>query len=138
MYPSFEDRYQLILFDYVGSGQSDLTAYNPERYASLAGYAQDVPDICAELNLEHIIFVGHSVSCLIGMLSRLKQPGLFDQLVMVSPSPYYINKPGYEGSFDEPYIDEHWKPCQLTLWGGPPNWLRPSWAAQIRPPSAMS
>src|ERR1044072_5570205 len=75
--PAFEDDYQVILFDYVGSGKSDLSAYDPGRYSTLSGYARDVLDICDELGLEHVIFVGHSVSSMVGVLASLERPGLF-------------------------------------------------------------
>jgi sigma-B regulation protein RsbQ len=99
--PAFEDDYQIVLFDYVGSGQSDLGAYDPGRYATLDGYAQDVLDVCHALDLEHVIFVGHSVSSVIGMLAANKEPNRFERLVLVGPSPRYINDPpGYVGGFE--------------------------------------
>lgn len=105
--PAFEDAYQLILFDYVGSGQSDKTAYDPHRYNDLNGYAQDVLDICQALELTNVVFVGHSVSSMIGLLAAIKQPHHFDRLVMVGPSARYLNEPpDYIGGFDQPDIDE--------------------------------
>ncbi|HEV2914814.1 MAG TPA: alpha/beta hydrolase [Pyrinomonadaceae bacterium] len=99
--PAFEDDYKIVLFDYVGSGKSDLRAYSTERYASLDGYAQDVLDICAELNLTNTIFVGHSVSTVIGMLASIREPERFDRLILVGPSPRYINDPpDYVGGFE--------------------------------------
>ncbi len=99
--PAFEDDYQIVLFDYVGSGKSDLQAYSPERYAHLDGYAQDVLDICAELDLKEIIFVGHSVSGVVGMLASIREPSRFDRLILVGPSPRYINDPpDYVGGFE--------------------------------------
>ncbi len=98
--PAFEDDYKVILFDYVGSGRSDVSAYDPERYSTLGGYAQDVLDICDELGLEDVIFVGHSVSSMVGVLASLERPGLFKQLVQIVPSPCYINDTGYIGGFD--------------------------------------
>lgn len=98
--PAFEDDYTIILFDYVGSGKSDLSAYHKERYSDLNGYAQDVLEICQELKLENIIFVGHSVSSMIGLLAALKEPALFSHIIMVGPSPCYINEDGkYTGGF---------------------------------------
>lgn len=100
--PAFEDRYKVILFDYVGSGKSDLSAYNAERYGSLYGYAQDVLDICRELQLSRVIFVGHSVSSMIGLLAAVQQPDLFDKLIFIGPSPCYINDlPDYTGGFEK-------------------------------------
>ncbi len=99
--PAFEKKYQLILFDFVGCGKSDLSAYNKERYSSLHGYAQDVLDICKALQLNDIIFVGHSVSSMIGLLVAIDQPALFSNLVFIGPSPCYINDlPGYTGGFE--------------------------------------
>jgi sigma-B regulation protein RsbQ len=75
--PAFENDYKVILFDHVGSGKSDVSAYDPERYSTLNGYARDVIDICDELSLENVIFVGHSVSSMVGVLASLERPGLF-------------------------------------------------------------
>ena len=104
--PAFEDDYRLVLFDYVGSGKSDLVAYSAERYAHLDGYAQDVLDICEELNLTDVIFVGHSVSGVVGMLASIRQPGRFARLILVGPSPCYINDPpDYVGGFERADIE---------------------------------
>jgi sigma-B regulation protein RsbQ len=104
--PAFEDDYQIILFDYVGSGKSDLKAYHPERYANLNGYTQDVLDLCAALELRDMIFVGHSVSSVIGMLASIQEPERFDRLILIGPSPCYINDPpGYIGGFDRADIE---------------------------------
>lgn len=106
LYPAFAGHYQIILFDYVGSGNSDLSAYNQERYSSLNGYAQDVLEISEALALRDAIFVGHSVSGMIGMLASFKQPERFSNIIMVGPSPCYLNKPDYEGGFEEQDIDD--------------------------------
>ena len=99
--PAFEDDYRIVLFDYVGSGKSDLQAYDAERYASLDGYVQDVLDVCAELDLKQVIFVGHSVSTVVGMLASIREPERFDRLILVGPSPRYINDPpAYVGGFE--------------------------------------
>jgi sigma-B regulation protein RsbQ len=105
--PAFEKDYRLILFDYVGSGSSQLSAYNSERYSNLNGYAQDVLDICTALDLTDIIFVGHSVSCMIGLLASLKSPERFSRLILIGPSPCYINDgAGYVGGFNRTDIEE--------------------------------
>jgi sigma-B regulation protein RsbQ len=104
--PRFEDRYRVVLFDHMGLGGSDLTAYDPERYSSLAGYARDVVEICRELELEDVVFVGHSVSAMIGALAALEAPGLFERLVFVGPSPRYVDDEGYRGGFAEADIHE--------------------------------
>lgn len=99
--PSFEDDYKIILFDYVGSGKSDLGAYNAQRYGALEGYAQDVLDICEALDLHDVIFVGHSVSSMIGMLAAIRKPEYFDRMILVGPSPRYLNDlPEYRGGFE--------------------------------------
>jgi sigma-B regulation protein RsbQ len=104
--PAFEADYRIIVFDYVGSGKSDLGAYSAERYADLAGYAQDVLDICAALDLKDIIFVGHSVSSVIGMLAAIREPELFARLILIGPSPCYINDlPDYVGGFERADIE---------------------------------
>ena len=105
--PEFEQDYRLILFDYVGSGQSDMAAYDRDRYNSLDGYAQDIIDICDALELSNVVFVGHSVSSMIGLLASIQQPDYFDRLVMIGPSPRYLNdKPDYIGGFEKADIDE--------------------------------
>lgn len=99
--PAFEDEYRIIIFDYVGSGKSDLQAYSPERYGSLEGYTQDVLDVCTALDLRDIIFVGHSVSGVVGMLASIREPERFSRLILVGPSPRYINDPpDYVGGFE--------------------------------------
>ncbi|WP_310588526.1 alpha/beta fold hydrolase [Dyadobacter arcticus] len=106
IWPAFENDFRIILFDYVGSGNSDTSAYNQERYGSLTGYAQDVLDICRALNLKDIVFVGHSVSGMIGLLASIKQPEFFESLVLIGPSARYINDDGYVGGFEKTDIDE--------------------------------
>jgi sigma-B regulation protein RsbQ len=104
--PAFQDDYRIILFDYVGSGKSDLGAYSAKRYAELDGYAEDVLDICAALDLKDIIFVGHSVSSVIGMLAAIREPEHFARLILIGPSPCYINDlPDYVGGFERSDIE---------------------------------
>ncbi|WP_078429616.1 alpha/beta fold hydrolase [Alkalihalobacterium alkalinitrilicum] len=99
---SFVDHYQLILFDYVGSGNSDLRAYSADKYRTLSGYAEDLLDICSFLNLKEAVFVGHSVGCMIGMLASLRRPEYFSHLIMLGPSPCYLNDPpDYIGGFEK-------------------------------------
>jgi sigma-B regulation protein RsbQ len=104
--PAFENDYKIIVFDYVGSGNSDLKAYNSERYSNLNGYAQDILEICSALNLRDIIFVGHSVSSMIGLLAAIKEPHYFSDLILVGPSARYINDEGYTGGFERKDIEE--------------------------------
>ena len=104
--PAFADDYKLVLFDYVGSGKSDLSQYDPERYGSLAGYADDVLDVIHALDLRDVIFVGHSVSSMIGVLAANREPERFANLIMVGPSPRYINDPpAYVGGFERTDIE---------------------------------
>ena len=103
--PAFEDRYKLVLFDYVGSGRSDISSYDPKRYGDLRGYAQDVLDVVQALDLHDVIFVGHSVSSMIGVLAALREPERFAQLIMIGPSPRYINDPPYVGGFERADIE---------------------------------
>jgi len=100
--PAFTSTHQQVLFDYVGSGQSDISAFDPDKYASLSGYAQDVLDICDALNLKSgVTFVGHSVSCSVGILASIARPGLFDKLVLLGPNPCFVNHPPtYVGGFE--------------------------------------
>jgi sigma-B regulation protein RsbQ len=98
--PAFEDDYRIVLFDYVGCGRSDLNAYDPQRYASLDGYAQDLLDVCEALDLRDVIVVGHSVSSMVAVLAARRQPERFERLILVGPSPRYINDPPYVGGFE--------------------------------------
>ncbi len=99
--PAFEDRYRVVRFDYVGAGQSAISAYDPDRYATLHGYATDILDVCAALDLQDVVLVGHSVSATIGMLAAVREPARFARLVHVGPSPCYLNDlPEYAGGFE--------------------------------------
>jgi sigma-B regulation protein RsbQ len=104
--PAFEDDFSVVLFDYVGSGQSDMRAYDPGKYSTLGGYARDVLDVCRALRLRDAVFVGHSVSSVVGMLASVAEPGLFSRLVLVGPSPRYVNDPpDYRGGFERADIE---------------------------------
>lgn len=104
--PAFAADHRLVLFDHVGSGRSDLAAYDRTKYSTLQGYADDVLEICAALDLWHGVFVGHSVSAMIGALAAIAEPGRFDRLVLVGPSPCYINDGDYIGGFTRADIEE--------------------------------
>ena len=104
--PAFEDRFRTVLFDHVGAGGSDLSAYDPLKYRDLNGYAADLIELCEALDLRGSVFVGHSVSSMIGILASILSPGLFSKLVLVGPSPRYINDDNYVGGFSEPQIAE--------------------------------
>jgi sigma-B regulation protein RsbQ len=102
---AFLQDYKVILFDYVGSGESDLSQYNQRKYATLEGYACDVIDIIEALELNNIIFVGHSVSSIIGMIAALQVPEAFKKLVFIGPSPRYLNDRDYIGGFNAEDIE---------------------------------
>lgn len=104
--PAFRDRFRTVLFDHVGAGNSDLAAYDPAKYADLRGYAEDVVEIARALELKDAIFVGHSVSAMIGALASIRDPSLFSDLVMVGPSPRYIDDGDYVGGFAAGQIEE--------------------------------
>lgn len=99
--PAFEDDYRIVLFDYVGSGRSDLRAYDAQRYGTLAGYADDLLDVCRVLDLRHAVVVAHSVSGIVAVLAAKREPERFARLVLIGPSPRYINDaPDYVGGFE--------------------------------------
>jgi sigma-B regulation protein RsbQ len=106
VWPAFADDHRVVLFDHVGLGGSDAGAFDPTRYATLRGYAQDVLEICHELDLSDVVFVGHSVSSIIGILAAIEEPELFGRLVLVGPSPRYIDDADYRGGFSREDIDE--------------------------------
>lgn len=106
VYPEFLDSFQVVLFDYVGAGSSDSGAFDRRRYSTLQGYGEDVLEIAEELGLKDINFVGHSVSSMIGALASITRPDLFESLVMVSPSPCFINDGDYRGGFELTDIQE--------------------------------
>jgi len=103
--PAFAERYRIVLFDLVGSGRSDLSAYSRTRHGTLHGHADDVIEICRELELHEVIFVGHSVSAMIGVLALLKEPTRFSKLVLIAPSPRYLDDADYRGGFSQEAID---------------------------------
>ncbi|MEU1472798.1 alpha/beta hydrolase [Streptomyces sp. NPDC005761] len=104
--PRLEERFRVVLFDHVGAGRSDPSAWDPERYSTLDGYADDVIEMCRELDLGPVVFVGHSVSAMIGVLAAVREPRLFEKLVLLTPSPSYIDDGDYIGGFSEQDIDE--------------------------------
>jgi sigma-B regulation protein RsbQ len=104
--PAFEGGHRIILFDHVGCGRSDASAYESAKYASLEGYADDLIEICNSLGVEDGIFIGHSVSAMIGVIAARKSPGTFARLVLIGPSPSYINDGDYVGGFERTDIEE--------------------------------
>ena len=105
VYPAFEEDYKVVLFDHVGAGNSDQSAYSIGKYNSLEGYANDILEICKELDLQDVIFLGHSVSAMMGVLASIKEPKRFQHLVLIGPSPKYINEGDYVGGFKQEDIE---------------------------------
>ncbi|MBA2300049.1 MAG: alpha/beta hydrolase [Chloroflexi bacterium] len=104
--PAFAVAFRVITFDYVGAGGSDRSSYDPERYATLGGYAEDVLEICRALDLQDVVLVGHSVSAIIAILASIAEPARFSDLILVVPSPRYLDDPpAYRGGFTRPDID---------------------------------
>ena len=103
--PAFTDRYRIVLFDYVGAGAATRT-FDPQRYAELTGYADDVVEIVQALDLRNVVFIGHSVSAMIGVLAAKRAPDRFSKTVMIGPSPRYIDDEGYVGGFAPEDIEE--------------------------------
>ncbi|TVY03262.1 alpha/beta fold hydrolase [Cohnella terricola] len=121
----FEQNYRVILFDYVGSGRSDLNHYDPAKYGQLSGYAQDVLEIAKELDLRKAIFVGHSVSGMIGTLASIAEPDLFGRLILIGASPCYLNDvPDYYGGFEKKDIEELLTMMEMNFTG---------WASYLAP-----
>lgn len=104
--PSFQDDFRIVAFDHVGAGRSDLSAYRPAKYSTLKGYASDVVEILEELDLKDVIFVGHSVSSMIGVLASIEAPERFSRIIMVGPSPRYIDDENYVGGFTREGVEE--------------------------------
>lgn len=122
--PEFEDSHKVILFDHVGAGKSDASAYDRNKYDSLNGYADDIIEICEALELTDVIFVGHSVASMMGVLAAKKRPDIFGRLVLVGPSPRYIDEGEYRGGFSEEQIDDLLVSLESNFLG---------WSAQMAP-----
>lgn len=106
VYPVFQNNYTTVLFDHVGAGNSDLSAYSFQKYNELEGYAEDIIEIAKELNIKDAVFVGHSVSAIMGLIAANKAPDIFKSLILIGPSPSYINQGDYIGGFSSSEIDE--------------------------------
>ena len=122
--PAFSNDYKIMSIDFAGFGQSDLSAYDRSNYASLNGHATDILDICEELDLRDLVFVGHSVSAMIGVLAANRDPSRFSNLIMVAPSPCYINDGDYVGGFTPTDIDGLLELLDANFLG---------WSAQMAP-----
>ncbi|GHJ57953.1 hydrolase [Nocardioides sp. OK12] len=104
--PAFEDSHRVVLMDLIGAGGGDLSGYDSERYSELEGYAADITAVVRELDLHGAVLVGHSVSAMLVAMTQLEEPERVAGLVMVAPSPRYIDEPGYTGGFGEEDVDE--------------------------------
>jgi len=122
--PSFEKDFRTVLFDHVGAGGSDLTAYDRAKYSSLEGYATDIVEIGRELDFSDAVFVGHSVSSMIGVMASEKAPGMFGKLILIGPSARYIDDEGYKGGFSAKQIEELLEFLESNHMG---------WSAQMAP-----
>ena len=124
VYPAFEEDYKIVLFDHTGAGNSDESQYSFEKYNSLEGYAEDLLEICEELNLQDVILVAHSVSSMIAVLASAREPKRFSKLILIGPSPRYINDDDYFGGFNREDIEELMEALDSNYLG---------WAAQMAP-----
>lgn len=122
--PAFTEKYRLVLFDYVGAGGSALQAYETDKYSSLHGYKQDVIEVMDELSLEQCIFLGHSISSMIGMLVAIERPELFEKMIMIGPSPCYLNIDNFQGGFDKSDVQELLEMMEMNFSG---------WASYMAP-----
>lgn len=122
--PAFETTHRVVTFDHVGAGGSDAAAYDRQKYATLQGYADDVVEIIEALGVPPVVFVGHSVSAMIGVLASVARPDLFRHLVLVAPNPRFLDDEGYRGGFTDAEVDE----LLETMEG---NYL--GWSATIAP-----
>ena len=105
--PAFEDKYQVVLLDLIGSGKSDLSAYHPTtKHSSLAGHAEDLLEVLRALALHDVVFVGHSVAAMIGIMAAVHEPQRFAKMVLIAPSPRFLNEGGYAGGFEQKDINE--------------------------------
>nr|WP_245983879.1 alpha/beta hydrolase [Lentzea flaviverrucosa] len=104
--PALAERYRVVLFDHIGSGRSDASAWSAERYSTLDGYAEDVLEICSALDLREVVLVGHSVSAMIAVLAANSEPDRFAKLVLLTPSPCYVDDGDYRGGFSRDDVDE--------------------------------
>ncbi len=104
--PAFADEFRIVLFDFVGAGGSDPAAYDPVRHGTLDGYAEDLLQVLRDLDLRDVVLVGHSVSAMIAAIAQVAEPERFDRIVMVGPSPRYVDEGSYVGGFSEADILE--------------------------------
>lgn len=134
---AFAKSYQIVLFDHVGAGNSDLSAYSPHRYSSLYSYAEDLLDLCAELKLQNSILVGHSVSGMISLLAALVDPNYFSKLVFIGASPRYLNDQSYYGGFEQSDLDQLYKAMSTNYYAWAVGFAPMMMATQDQPELAQ-
>lgn len=122
--PDFEEDYRVVLFDHVGAGKSDISQYEFEKYDSLQGYADDLVEVIEEIGGTPVVLVGHSVSAMIGILAAKKRPAYFKGLILIGPSPCYINKDDYRGGFTREDIEGLLQSMESNYFG---------WSSQMAP-----
>lgn len=120
----FATDHRVVLFDYVGSGRSDLSAYDERRYDSLQGYADDLIEVIDGVGATRVTLVAHSISGMIGALASIRRPELFAQLIMVCPSPRYIDDGDYRGGYSAEDVRGLLAAIEAN---------QPSWAAALAP-----
>jgi sigma-B regulation protein RsbQ len=123
--PVLAEDYRVVTFDFVGSGRSDLTAYDEARYGTLHGYARDILDVLEALDIGKVVFVGHSAGAMAGLLASIEAPERFERLALIGPSPCYLNEPpDYAGGFDRSDLAELMKMMEMNFLG---------WASHMAP-----
>ncbi|KAK4754164.1 hypothetical protein SAY87_002268 [Trapa incisa] len=104
--PHLVDHYRVVLYDNMGAGTTNPEYFDFDRYSSLEGYAYDLLSILEELKIESCIFVGHSVSAMIGAVASITRPDLFSKIVMLGASPRYLNASDYFGGFEQEDLEQ--------------------------------
>ena len=130
---TFASNFRIVLFDHVGAGKSDLSAYSPRRYSSLYSYAEDLLDLCAELKLTKSILVGHSVSGMVSLLAALVEPDCFSQLIFIDASPRYLNDVGYFGGFEQSDLDAFYEAMSTNYYAWASGFAPIAMATQDQP-----
>ncbi|MEW6491595.1 MAG: alpha/beta hydrolase [Cyanobacteriota bacterium] len=130
---TFASDFRIILFDHVGAGKSDFSAYSPRRYSSIYSYADDLLDLCAELKLTKSILVGHSVSGMVSLLAALVEPDCFSQLIFISASPRYLNDVGYYGGFEQSDLDALYEAMSTNYYAWASGFAPIAMATQDKP-----
>lgn len=130
---AFSSDFRIVLFDHVGAGKSDFSAYSPRRYSSLYSYAEDLLDLCADLKLSKCILVGHSVSGMVSLLAALVEPDCFSQLIFIDASPRYLNDVGYLGGFEQHELDAFYEAMSANYYAWASGFAPIAMATQDKP-----